>query len=107
MQLISIKKTYNLANKFFSNRKVKIVLQAVAVLSIASLATHAFAAGTDLLSGTEANLVETLNKTGKKYLYIAEGITALVTGIMTKNWVVLIGIIVVAVFLNIVLTMAA
>lgn len=100
-------KLKKITNTVLKKPRIIGILKVLAVLSLASLATHAFAAGTDLLSGTEANLVETLNKTGKKYLYIAEGITALVTGIMTKNWVVLIGIIVVAVFLNIVLTMAA
>ena len=107
MQLIKIKEIYNLANKFFSDCKVKTILQMLAVLSLASLTTYAFAVGVDLLSGTEENLVATISGSGKKYLYIAEGITGLIAGITTKNWAVLIGIIVVAVALNILLAMVA
>ena len=102
MQLI--KKSYNAIDKYFSSPKAIRILQALAFLSLAGLAIHVNA--DDLLKGTETNLIETVSKTGKRYLYIAEGITAVVAGIMSKNWLVLGGVVVVAIFINIVITMA-
>ena len=80
-------------------------LQYITLASLAGLATQAF--GTDLLSGTETSLLDTLKGTGKKYLYIAECVVSLLVYIQTKNVMVLVGIIVVAIFFNIMLTMAA
>jgi hypothetical protein len=57
----------------------------------------------DILAGTDKSLGATLSKTGKTYLYVAEGILSLAMYIKTKNLLVLGGIVVVAVFFNIVL----
>lgn len=79
------------------------ILKVVAVLSLAGLATHAF--GDDLLSGTETSLFDTLKGTGKKYIYATECIVALLTGIITRNWMACTGVVIVAVFFNVMLTM--
>lgn len=80
------------------------LLKLLVLCCIFGLSTHALA--NDLLSGTEANLVDTLNGTGKKYLYIAEGIVSLLIYIKTKNVIALIGIMVVAIFFNVMLKIA-
>jgi len=112
MQLVNIKKMCTAVNQYLNKPKTVRALQTLAILSLAGLATQVFAdaatAGpTDLLAGTEANLLKTLNETGKKYLYIAEGVVSLIAYISTKNVAVLVGIIVVAVFFNIMIKMAA
>lgn len=80
------------------------VLKIMAALCLISCTTHAFAS--DLLNGTETDLMDTLNGTGKKYLYIAECLVSLLVYIKTKNVLVLIGIMVVAIFFNIMIKMA-
>jgi hypothetical protein len=92
-------------NNILTNDKLYKILGYAALTSVAMLTVRAF--GADLLAGTEATLLDTLKGTGKKYLYIAECIVSLLVYIQTKNVMVLIGIIVVAVFFNIMLTMAA
>lgn len=103
MQLTSLKNMYNVIVNYLNAPRTMHVLRALAAVSLASLATQVFAA--DLLAGTEATLLETLQGTGKKYLYIGECVVSLLAYIQTKNVVVLIGIIVVAIFFNIMLTM--
>jgi len=66
----------------------------------------AFASGDDLLQGTDASWWATFNGTGKNYLYAGEGVIALIAFIKTRNPGVLVGIVVVAVFINIVLYFA-
>jgi hypothetical protein len=63
-------------------------------------------AGEDILRGTDANLIATLNGSGKKYIYLVEGFLSLAMYIKTKNMLVLFGIVVVAVFFNIILKVA-
>lgn len=103
MQFINLKKMYVATSKRFNSPKILHVLQALAILSLSGLATQVFAA--DLLAGTETALIETLKGTGKKYLYIAECVVSLLVYIQSKNVMVLIGIIIVAIFFNIMLTM--
>jgi len=57
----------------------------------------------DLLQGTETAAKDTLNGSFKTYAYITEGIMAMAMYIKTKNLLVLIGIVIVAFFLNTVL----
>jgi hypothetical protein len=67
-------------------------------------AGHAFADDQgDILAGTDAALGKTIGGTGKKFIYAAEGILSLAMYIKTKNLLVLGGIVVVAVFFNIIL----
>jgi len=98
MQLTSFKKIYRITSNCFGSPKMLRILQVLAVLSLTGLATQVFAV--DLLSGTD-----TLKGTGKKYLYIAECVISLLVYIQSKNVMVLIGIVVVAIFFNIMLTM--
>lgn len=104
-----IKRLVNTMSRYFNSPKVITILRTVAVLSLVGFVTRVFATdavGTDLLSGTDDNLIATLKGTGKKYIYITEGIVALLTGIITRNWLVCTGVIIVAVFFNIMLKMA-
>lgn len=78
-------------------------LLAVSVMGICLLA---LADGTDILNGTDASLWATLNGTGKKYIYAAEGILGLAGYMKTKNLLVLSGIVVVSIFFNIILSIA-
>ena len=103
MQLIDLKKMYHSFINYLNAPKTVRVLQSLAVVSLSCLATQTFAA--DLLAGTETTLLETLKGTGKKYLYIGECVVSLLAYIQTKNVVFLIGIIVVAIFFNIMITM--
>jgi hypothetical protein len=67
------------------------------------LATYAFADGSDLLQGTDTSFWTTLNGTGKKYIYGTEFILAVATYIKSKNLLVFVGVIVIAVFFNVLL----
>lgn len=80
----------------------KMILMLLGVM----LSISAFAEGTDLLSGTTENLVNTIKGSGSIYLYLAEGILSLAAFIKTKNILVLSGIIVVSVFINVMLKVA-
>jgi hypothetical protein len=62
-----------------------------------------FANGGDLLQGTDASFWSTLNGTGKKYIYGTEFILAVATYIKSKNLLVFVGVIAIAVFFNILL----
>ena len=101
MQLTYFKNLSRDAVSFFNRKKVRQVLKVMAVLSLVGLATQVFAAGTDLLAGTEQDLIETIKGTGKKYIYMAEGVVALVSYIATKNVFLFFGIIIVAIFINV------
>lgn len=103
MQLVNFKKIYRSMISCCNNQNIKRVFKSLAVLCLAGMVTQVFAV--DLLKGTEAVLTETLKGTGKTYLYIAECIVSLLVYIQTKNVMVLVGIIVVAIFFNIMLTM--
>jgi len=92
MQLVNLKNMYNSMIKFFSAPRTLRVLKSLAILSLAGLATQVFA--DDLLKGTEKSLIDTLEHTGKKYLYVAECVVSLLVYIQTKNVMVLVGIIV-------------
>ncbi len=76
------------------------------LVSLIGLCGSALADGDDILAGTDASLWATLNGTGKKYIYAAEGILGLAGYMKTKNLVILSGIVVVSIFFNIILSMA-
>ncbi len=56
--------------------------------------------GTDLLANTSADLVATVFGEGKRYIYLGEGLFALMAYIKTRNLMVFGGIFIVSVFLN-------
>lgn len=72
----------------------------------ALMSGQAWASGMDLLKDTDQSFWSTFNGTGKNYLYAAEGVLALATYIKTKNILALVGIVIVAIFINIVLKFA-
>ena len=76
------------------------------LVSLMGLWGSALADGDDILAGTDASLWATLNGTGKKYIYAAEGILGLAGYMKTRNLVILSGIVVVSIFFNIILSMA-
>lgn len=80
--------------------------QAALAIGIMGVCLSAFADGTDILQGTDASLWATLNGTGKKYIYAAEGILGMAAYMKTKNLLVLTGIVVVSIFFNIILSIA-
>lgn len=71
------------------------------------LFSHVWAEGKDLLAGTDTFLTETLSHSGKKYIFMAEGLLSLAAFIRTKNVLVLFGIVVVAVFFNVIMNMTS
>lgn len=101
-----------------SGRKLATVLESPAFKAIRYLLvgitlmffwSHAFAdSGSDPLAGTDASLIATLgsNGTGRKFLYLVEGIFATVTFIKTKNPMLFSGVVAIAVFLNILFKVA-
>lgn len=110
MQKVNFQNLYRNTTRCFSSKTTKRILTALAIVSIAGITTQIFAAGggtEDLLAGTETAVMGTLQGTGKKYLYIAEGVASLLAYIQTKNVAVLVGIIIVAVFFNIILALVA
>lgn len=83
-----------------------ITLRLLLGVSLMGLCTSVLADGSDILQGTDASLWATLNGTGKKYIYAAEGILGLAAYMKTKNLLVLSGIVVVSIFFNIILSIA-
>lgn len=81
-------------------------LRLLLCIGLMSLCVSALADGTDILQGTDASLWATLNGTGKKYIYAAEGILGMAAYMKTKNLLVLSGIVVVSIFFNIILSIA-
>lgn len=80
--------------------------QATLAVVLMGFCLSALADGTDILQGTDASLWATLNGTGKKYIYAAEGILGMAAYMKTKNLLVLTGIVVVSIFFNIILSIA-
>lgn len=91
----------------FYNPRIRLLLRLFISICLIGISTHAFADdGGDLLQGTDTSAWATFNGTGKKYIYLGEGLLALFTYIKTKNVLALIGIVIVAIFINIILKMA-
>ena len=67
---------------------------------------EALADGDDLLKGTDTSWWATFNGTGKVYLYTGEAILAIVLFIKSRNMVAFIGIVALAVFIDVYLHMA-
>jgi hypothetical protein len=95
---------YNLIT-FLDQPIAQAIIKAMVFICFLLLANHALADGKDILQNTDADLIQTLNGSGRKYLYLVEGFISLATYIKTKNLVVLFGIIIVAVFFNIIMKM--
>jgi hypothetical protein len=86
----------------------KTTIKKITLMSLLLLvATHAFAAD-DPLAGTDASLIATLGAsgTGRKFIYLIEGVTAIATYIKTKNLMMFSGVVAIAVFMNILFKVA-
>lgn len=90
----------------FSQPKTHFILFLFFMICCLGLSGLALADGKDILEGTDASLIATLNGSGKKYIYLVEGFLSLAMYIKTKNLLLLFGIVIVAVFFNIVLKVA-
>ncbi len=73
------------------------------LVTLVLMSHYALASGTDLLQGTDESFWATLNGTGKKYIYGIEFILAVAMYIKSKNVLVFVGVIAIAVFFNILL----
>lgn len=83
----------------------QVLCQLFLLMTVMCISSEVLAA-TDILDGTTDGLVATLNGSGKTYLYIAEGIISLAAYIKTKNILFLVGIVIVSVFFNVMMTVA-
>lgn len=65
-------------------------------------------AADDPLAGTDASLIATLGAsgTGRKFIYLIEGVAAIATYIKTKNIMMFSGVVAIAIFLNILFKVA-
>lgn len=92
--------------KYLYDPRVQFLSKIILSISLMSFCFESFAAGGDILQGTDESLWATINGTGKNYIYAVEGVVALAAFIKTKNLLVFGGIIAVAIFINIFLSMA-
>lgn len=83
------------------------VLLTLLLFGFCSASFADFSHNGDLLAGTSDQLIATLKGSGKHYVYLAEGLLSLAAYIRTKNILVLFGIVVVAVFFNLILKISA
>lgn len=80
----------------------------VLVLGLILISGHVFAgSGTDILAGTTGDVSATIGGTGRKWIYMIEGVSALIAYRATKNVYLLGSVIAVAIFLNVLLAMSS
>lgn len=99
----------SVTNKILNLRKSHVcgfVKNLILISTVLLIWNQAFAA--DPLAGTDANLIETLgsNGTGRKFIYLIEGVFAIATYIKTKNVMMFTGVVAIAIFLNILFKVA-
>ena len=91
-----------------NNTRLLMLLKLAIVFMLFMFIGHAFAdGGTDVLAGTTSDVSATIGGTGRKWIYIIEGVSALIAYRATKNEYVLGSVIAVAIFLNVLLAMSA
>lgn len=93
--------------QFLSSTKFQFVLRVMLMTSLMLLWRQAFA-GDDPLEGTDASLAATLGSsgTGRKFIYLVEGVVAVAAYIKTKNVLMFSGVVAIAIFLNILFKVA-
>lgn len=96
----------NTIKRWVHHPALKITISILLLGSLLGVCFHALASGKDILSGTTADATTTIGSSGKKWLYLIEGISALFAYIKSKNVFVLGGVVVVAIFVNILLSLA-
>jgi hypothetical protein len=85
-----------------NNTLVMFMIKVLFILTILMLlGSHAHA--TDLLSGTDTDIKDTMTGTGRHWAYYIEGAVALGGLIKTRNIFVCFGLIAVAIFINVLL----
>ncbi len=92
----------NIKENYFVKNIIKFSLFSGLIL----FCSHVFADGTDLLAGTDGDLIKTVTGTGKTYLYIAELIFASVSFIKTRNPTIFLGVLALSVGFNVMLKIA-
>lgn len=93
-------------NHWLTEPMVLFLCQLGLLLGLCLLSSHVHAADTDYLTGTTANATATLAGSGRKWIYLIEGIGALFAFRATKNIYVLGSVIAVAIFIDVLLVMA-
>jgi hypothetical protein len=90
-----------------SSSQCQFLIRLMLMTSLMLLCRYAFA-GDDPLEGTDKSLVATLGSggTGRKFIYLIEGVTAVATYIKIKNVLMFSGVVAIAIFLNILFTVA-
>jgi len=90
-----------------SSTKSQFILRVLLMTSLIFIWRQAFA-GDDPLEGTDKSLIATLgsNGTGRKFIYLVEGVVAIATYIKTKNVLMFSGVVAIAIFLNILFQVA-
>ncbi|GEM_PF-1659425 len=93
--------------QFFSSKQFGFIFKLVLMSAALFLCQHAFA-GEDPLDGTEGSIVTTLGPggTGRKFLYLVEGVVSIAAYIKTKNLLMFGGVVGIAIFLNILFKVA-
>lgn len=79
----------------------KLIIKILLIVLLLMIINHAFA--TDLLANTDADIKDTIKNSGKMYLYAIEGFIGLCTFMTTRKLTHLSGVLIVAVFINVLL----
>src|SRR5262245_12516842 len=87
----------------YTGKKANMKTIACSILFISLMLTcmHVFAE--DLLKGTETNLVDMINGTGKKYLYISEFVVACLAWVSQRTVKAFFGVVILSIGANIIL----
>lgn len=91
-----------------SKFNVSIVYRIGFIIWLCFFMTHVFAdSGMDMLAGTTGDVSATIGGTGRKWIYLIEGVSALMAYRATKNVYVLGSVIAVGIFLNVLIAMSS
>lgn len=82
----------------------KSIYRFLSAIGLLAFCTSSFA--TDLLQGQAQDLVDTINGEGKIFIYIVELIISIAVYMKTSNLTKFMGVIAIAIFINIALTFA-
>jgi hypothetical protein len=104
---IQLQTLNNKAWQFFSSKKFEFVFKLILMTTLMLICQHVFA-DEDPLAGTEGSLTATLGSggTGRKFLYLVEGVVSVAAYIKTKNLLMFGGVVGIAIFLNILFKVA-
>ncbi len=100
-----MKNRYRACLFFCYDPRARLVCRALLFLCALLWTGHVFAAN-DVLEGTMNDVNATLQGNGRKWLYVIEGISALIAYRSTKNVYVLGSVIAVAIFINVLVALS-